>query len=273
MKSGIGSRREGEERRGRGVKTEPPRWTRVAALVDSLRQLEEPRRRELKRLLASSSELLHPISEPLLLENPLTSQLGKLREESYSDWLAWCLEQLEPARALVALGLNPALAVSDAPFEAKRERYVMSDRTTSFGRIDIRLLASGREIVDIEVKLGDADSEDLHQLQVYGRSGNAARVLIATSGSKLIYHKFHLRKWEEVCISLRHAVRGLIRKRTLLQASWMLQFVAAVEENLLKIRGPLLRAICNRDERLIVGEAGYETEHLRRCISSQERNG
>jgi len=256
------------------VKVTQLNWNSIIALIESLRESQEPDREELKRIISRCSELLQPLAEPLLLDSALTKMLAGSREEAYSDWLAWCLERLEPARALSVLGINEGTTEfrRDGEFEIKREHWVASGRKGSSGRLDLRLLVDGREIADIEVKLGDADKADVDKHEGYAKSGTGARVLLATDGSLLSYGGFELRKWGDICVALRHEARLLLKQsesgRNVLTAGWLLEFVATVEENLLKVPGPVFRAICNHHEARIFGKSGREIEHLKNWIDS-----
>jgi hypothetical protein len=128
------------------VKGTQTSWDAVIPLFESLRKAQEPLPDELKRIVSHSSELLHPLAEPLLVDSPLTKMLTNSREEAYSDWLAWCLERLEPARALSVLSINKGTIRfrRDLKFEIKREHSVASGREGSSGRLDLRLRIDGR---------------------------------------------------------------------------------------------------------------------------------
>ena len=254
-------------------------WAPVIQLIESLRKSQEPRRDDVKRIISRSSELFQPLAEPLLIDSPLTKMLASSREEVYSDWLAWCLERLTPERALSVLGISERTTSQfrgNCTFEIRREYSVASGNEGSSGRLDLRLLVDGREIADVEVKRGNADEAEVDKHEGYAKSGNAARVLLATGGSLVSYGGFRLRKWSDVCFALRHEARRLLRQgnegKGILWASWILEFVTAVEENLLRVPGPLLRAICNLHEPRILSEAGYEIDHLKKWIESERTN-
>lgn len=263
------------------MKSAQPSWNSAERLVESLRKMQAPQRDELKDAVAQSSKLLRPLCEPLLVDSPLRQLLAKSREEAYSDSLAWCLEQLESPRSLRVLGLINAPPTAVRWLEAKREQSVASGSDGSSGRLDIRLLAGGQAIADVEVKLGDADEEEkagtLLKQEGYRHSSNAPKVLIAKSGTQAAYHGFALRSWADICFFVRSEARSMIRedanRRDTLRASWLLAFVAAIEENLLKVPGPRVRAICNRNEPLLLSGEGREIRHLREWTTREAFNG
>jgi len=60
----------------------------------------------LRSALDWSTSAFEPLGEPLLIDMGLHRWLDQAREESYSDWLAWTLEQLGTAAdVFYALGL------------------------------------------------------------------------------------------------------------------------------------------------------------------------
>jgi hypothetical protein len=258
------------------VKRTGSAWDSVIPLVESLRRSQEPQREKLKRIVSRSSKRLWPLVEPLLVDSPLIKMLGSSREEAYSDWLAWCLERLGPLPALNVLGVDQETTQfrRDDKFEIKREYSVASGDEGSSGRLDLRVLVGGREIADVEVKLGDADKAYVDKHEGYAKSGVAARVLLATAGSLPSYRGFKLREWRDVCLGLRREACALVKerkdKRNVLMAGWILEFVAAVEETLLRVPGPVFRAICNRDEPRILSQGGHELEHLEKWIDSED---
>jgi len=256
-------------------------WDAALSLIESLRESQNPYREKLKRLISCSSELLHPLSEPLLIDNPLISMLASVREESYSDWLAWSLEQFELPRALAVLGIEQPV-IGTVPeglrFEAKRECFVPSGHHGSSGRLDIRILSGTDAIADIEVKIVPAEYADTAKQTGYEQFGAPDRVLIAPSGNAERYEgNFKLRTWGDVCVALRGEVHRLATsdrngRDGVGRAGLILAFVAAVEQNLLKVAAPRLRAIFNRNAKLILSADGTDIEYLERCIR-EERHG
>jgi hypothetical protein len=249
-----------------------PGWDPGISLVESLRVAQAPYREELKQLLSRSLKLLRPLGEPLLVDNPLTGILKDAREEIYSDLLAWSLRQLETPQVLSVLGINLPNPVSTSKVEVLREHPVPVGHPGSAGRLDIRISAGLELIADVEVKLGQAEASDLEKQAGYAQFGASHPILIASAGARDIYPgKYRLRKWADVCISFREAGRELLANgqsdtRKVMHAGLILAFVAAVEENLLGVPGPLLRAVYNDDAPLILGE-GAEGGHLKEWVS------
>lgn len=258
--------------------TQERTWDAAISLIESLRESQYPYREKLKRLISRSSALLHPLSEPLLTDNPLINMLASAREESYSDWLAWSLEQFELPRALAVLAIEgPAVGTvpEGSRFEAKRECFVPSGHHGSSGRLDIRILSGTNAIADIEVKIVPAEYADTAKQTGYEQFGAPDRVLIAPSGNAESYDgNFKLRRWGDVCVGLRGEVQRLATSDRnggdgVVRAGLILAFVAAVEQNLLKVTAPRLRAIFSRNAKLILSADGADIEYLERCIREE----
>jgi hypothetical protein len=134
-----------------------PAWEAALFLIGLLTESQVPYRQRIKQIIERSSELLHPLSEPLLVDSQLTIMLSKSREEVYSDWLAWSFERLGDVQCVFrVLGVQePVKSVhAGAPLvKAHREYYVPSGHEGSSGRLDMRLFTGREPIADIEVKL------------------------------------------------------------------------------------------------------------------------
>src|ERR1700676_2738518 len=137
-----------------------PVWSAVAVLIEAAQPRFVEESSALCDLLERSSDQLG-FTDPLLCDLGLHRWLARDREESYSDWLAWVLEQLGDADAVLrVLGVpNPELQslCSAGAYRVGREAFVMEGAPDREGRIDLLLHFGEPELalVGIEVKTGD----------------------------------------------------------------------------------------------------------------------
>jgi hypothetical protein len=89
----------------RGPIPSRPEWAPVARFATAFRDLVTYEKRNLDDLLRQSDERLGAFSDPLRLsfEKHRWLDLRGEREESYSDWLAWLLEELDSTEALLKI--------------------------------------------------------------------------------------------------------------------------------------------------------------------------
>jgi hypothetical protein len=99
--------------------------------------------------------------DPLLSDLGLHRWLAKDREEAYSDWFAWALEQLGDARAVLrVLGVEDQEFTSLRPetrYQIEREAFVKEGAPGREGRIDllIRFGEPEQALLGVEVKTWD----------------------------------------------------------------------------------------------------------------------
>lgn len=200
-------------------------------------------------LLEQSGRTLFPgIGDPLSTKLNLCSHrwLGKDREESYSDWLAWILERQEdPLRILPLFGLE-AHSDSDELWTVDREVV------TPFGRLD--LLIRGRRLGElcVEVKTESVPGED--QLERYLKwlaraSPRLGLVLLAVDHPEgdLPSDECRFCSWKHVAQRLRSWACDWLRAGRLYDAVMTLAFCGAVERNLLSLGGGGLNALRTAD--------------------------
>src|SRR2546422_6127771 len=116
-------------------------WTPAQRLIAAARErllLESGRLRE---LLKRSNELLLPLADPLLTDFGTHRQLAKAREEAYSDWLMWIVEQLEtPGYVFRLFGINDPAALALCQHTrptVEREVPVPQGHDNQSGRLDL----------------------------------------------------------------------------------------------------------------------------------------
>ncbi|MEK7406363.1 MAG: hypothetical protein AAB225_14775 [Acidobacteriota bacterium] len=217
-----------------------PDWSAVDALVEAarLRLLEDAS--ALRELLDRSRNQLKLV-DPLVYDLGVHRWLSADREESYSDWLAWVLERLKDAAAVLRLlGIEDLVSMCEGqPYRVERETGVEEGLPESAGRIDL-LIHFGEPLValvGVEVKTWDQSYE---KQRGYLRSLRKYRCLVRgvlvanVEVSRRDLHGFRLRRWKEVSMAMRRAIAAYVRgSHEPAIAAMMLGFVAAIEQNLL----------------------------------------
>jgi hypothetical protein len=132
-------------------------WSAVDRLIEAAGPTLLEDSKALRELLARSKDQLK-FTDPLLCNLGLHRWLAKDREESYSDWLAWTLEQLGDAQAVLRI-----LGVEDAEFQSlcsggtfvvEREAFVQEGSPDHEGKIDLLVHFGEPEqaLLGVEVK-------------------------------------------------------------------------------------------------------------------------
>ena len=217
-------------------------WEVMHAFIGAARPKLAARESQMQQLLYRSNARLAPVLDPLLTDFALHRWLKGEREEAYSDWLAWTLQQLgSVAGVLDVLGVAYANAPTSA-LEAKpkvtREVWVMPEGRPPARRLDLLLQCGETLLAVIEVKVVSPENADLDKDKYYGqwaRSQNpdAATILLALDGAKEVYSEFVLLTWERLCLNLRRLLPKLREQKGVVAAALTAAFIGAVEQNLL----------------------------------------
>lgn len=221
-------------------------WSAVERLISPAVRCAEERIRELKTLVERSGRMLHPIGEPLKMSFPLHRWLAGDREEAYSDWLAWILEELgSPERVGYVLCGEKApneLRICGGRCSVEREVWVPEGHPGRSGRLDCVVRFGNQALILLEVKSVNAESADTSKNEGYRRWLDSQPVplrrayLVATGGARQIYEGgFELVTWGDICRRLRHLIPHLVAEGRLLLAALVGGFVGAVEQNLLGV--------------------------------------
>ena len=235
-------------------------WQAVSELLDAGLPLTDAAEADARGLLALSSRNLAPLEDPLSIDFRRHRWLRFNREEAYSDWFAWILDELRSVRMVCEiLGINvPAGTGDDGAFVVEREVPISHGQADHEGRLDILLTRTGACLAIVEIKVTSADVAVIDKHDGYIRWHEdqenfpcKPRVIISNSGSKTVYKGFHHRGWHEVCTTLRQLVPALIADGHCLLSALILCFCGAVEEKLLgletitgRIGRPASRAGC-----------------------------
>jgi|GEM_PF-1789225 len=219
-------------------------WAAVCELLDAERPLTALAEADARGLLNLSSKALAPLEDPLSTDFRQHRWLKFNREEAYSDWFAWILDELSSVRLISEiLGISaPAGSGDDGVFVVEREKPISHGHEGREGRLDILLTRTGACLAIVEIKVTAGDDSDFVKnrgyrqwldLQVQFPCRKA--VMVSKSGLVPDYEGFSHRGWDEVCIALRRLVPGLITEGRCLLAALILCFAGAVEENVLRL--------------------------------------
>ena len=143
-------------------------WQPVTRLIDAVRPYLEQQCQQLVELLERSNEALAPLGDPLLTDFGAHRFLRSGREESYTDWLAWILEQLDdPALVLEVLAVNTEAPEGRPTITC--ELWVPEGHEGQTGRLDLVLRWPGQLLVVVEVKMTSEESADTGKQAGYAR--------------------------------------------------------------------------------------------------------
>lgn len=217
-------------------------WEVMHAFIGAAKPKLAAKESQMQQLLNRSDARLAPILDPLLTEFALHRWLKGEREEAYSDWLAWTLQQLgSVAGVLDVLGVanaNVPTSALEATPKVSREKWVMPERRPPARRLDLLVQCDETVLAVIEVKVVSPEDADLDKDKYYGqwaRSQNpdAATVLLALDGDQEVYGQFVLLTWARLCLNLRRLLPKLREQKGVVAAALTAAFVGAVEQNLL----------------------------------------
>lgn len=217
----------------------------------------------LDAVLSRWNERLAPIGDPLTLGFGLNRWLGPEREEAYSDWFAWVLQEIGP------LHLNRLLLPgfpTEGRYSVSREVWVPEGHKGHAGRLDA-VVRFESAVAVIELKVSAAESSDTVKHEGYlkwllSQQASLKRaILIATSeSSEDNYGGFALIRWSDLCRKMRNLIQDLIHERRLQLACILAAFIGAVEQNLLG-----LPVIHGRAQQMLEQDADRVITYLEEC--------
>jgi hypothetical protein len=190
-----------------------------------------------------SKKRLFPLSDPLDTRFPLHRQLSSDREEVYSDWLQWVLQQFSDTRCLGHILGSPNLARLANPHEpisVDREITVEHGYAGRAGRLDIVLRQGSRRLIVVEVKTRAYEDADLEKHAGYTESidsPDSEFIFLAVNPPDTGLRGFRFVSWAEVCVALRAVAESRLGPDHILSTALVLAFVGAVEQNLLGFVG------------------------------------
>jgi hypothetical protein len=198
---------------------------------------------KVQSLLARSTEKLEPLADPLTTDFGLHRWLAGKREEAYSDWLQWVLQQTQtPSEVFRLLGVDPPEELQGWDAAAPtvgRELPVPAGHEGREGRLDLWVRCAGKALFVLEVKKGGADEADTQKQAGYMTWLDAQLeqykypILIAADAEKDAYEGFRFLRWSELCIGLRRLARRRAYEKQVVVAAMTLALTGAIEQNLL----------------------------------------
>ena len=228
----------GREIRSADKKT-VPNWLSVQKIIDMAEPVHQVNRNTARRLLEASNELFAPLKDPFEMRLGLHRWLGGEREEAYSDWLAWIIEQLATPDKIIPLlcGNNTADLVAGCAGSLSVQREAVFVTTETVRRTDIEICFGDTKAILVEIKLVDADkvaADQLYDQRYYG-AHFLRRLLLCPSGEEeSVPAGFNLVLWRDICLRLRRIAPSICQKNISIGAM-ILAFVGAVEQNVLQL--------------------------------------
>jgi hypothetical protein len=217
------------------LKSQTISWKPVEQIINEAKPLQEYARKEFKRLLDESNEQLDPLKDSFKIDYGVHRWLKSKREEVYSDWLAWILEQIknEPKEILKLLNCDQNTQFNGV-VEIKREKsFAATDGDD--GRLDIEVCSGTAVHLIIEVKTHEPNQVELKkQLQKQKRSCKANQyIILAPSIEYDDIQGWTPITWKTLCIALRNMAVEMVQEKRISEAAMVLSFVGAVEQNIL----------------------------------------
>jgi len=234
-------------------------WRPVARMVEAAKETLKGEAKRLRWLVQESDRQLEPWGDPLIVDLGMHRWLADDREESYSDWLAWVVEQLKTPNLVFRLFGEKCPAEGDARTTApavSREPFVPLGHAGHEGRLDLLIDYEDLPLLVVEVKKGGSEQADKGKQGGYRKSLEKKHpnrelrpVLLVTSAEEPTSEgDFVVRTWAEVCVELRRMAAGELKAGVpRIAVALILAFVAAVEQNLLGFSADLIRRI--RDDK------------------------
>ena len=219
-------------------------WTPVGKIIKASKIFFKEEKVALKNVLKRSNNRLGGL-EPFSVDLGGHRWLKEEREEAYSDWLKWILDQLgRPLLVGQVFGIkNDRLSAMPGAIKVRRETRIISEEM-KLRRTDLDIMFGNQRAVRVEVKIRDVGYLDLQQLmdQENHPEDFPHYVFLVRSGSlEGCEGKFKVRYWKDVCLNLR---RMMSRPSLVyMQKAMIMAFVGAVEQNILKLPGNLPQLI------------------------------
>lgn len=229
-----------------------PRWEDVAAFITASIQLQELNYKNALHDATILNTMLTKVGvqEPFLMDLSKHPPFSKAREEKFSDYLAWIIEQIAAEPAWILKLFNISEKDLDSSKIEGRIPIIKRENVVAEGRIDILILYED-VLIDIEVKVVDAESADVAKNAGYRESLKANysmerykqfHRLLVTGALNDAYNRepedecqwYWVVKWSEVCLRLRQLIlESSVLKDKLLLKALVVSFAGSVEQTLL----------------------------------------
>lgn len=226
---------------GRYIQPQRADWKAIQRLIKASQSVLKLKRGDVERLLDQSDIKLEPLGDPLRIDFGAHRWLAGKREENYSDWLKWIVEQIWAKRVCEIFKIPNAIVSGCKVLTAEREVWVDKGHEGQGGRLDLVIRDLGKSVIIVEVKLTGAESADTKKQEGYKVSvkkqyhePNQHFILLVTDAQEPECDGFTVLKWSDLCLGLRKlVVEEPNSKLGLIAKAMILAFVGAVEQNLL----------------------------------------
>jgi hypothetical protein len=216
-------------------------WNAVSSMVKAAESHARENEAQLRKLLEASDRNLAPLCDPLCADAGLNRWLKGEREEAYSDWLAWILQQISQPERLLSL-----LQISDPDFAAQCEDQkveVLREQVIPGGRLDVVLEFGAVALVVIEVKTTTAENAETAKQRRYrewceSRGVPYRLVLLCAEAEEEEYEGFIALSWADFCLEVRRLIRTLMGEIGLVKTAMIIGYIGAVENNVLHLVSP-----------------------------------
>jgi hypothetical protein len=228
-------------------------WEAADDLLRVAKSADRAGRGYLAESLTKSNRTFHPMADPLSVNFGAHRWLSSEREESYSDWFAWILEQIgDVGRILNLLGAKNEALVRECASErpAIDREFPMPD-----GRLDLAIKSGGRTLAIVEIKTKPFDIVAVRgQLERYALwiqterqplqpvhccfvAADLREFECPVAFEPLEWRELTLRMREQACEWIRASKEEPRNGSDLVRAAMTLAFCGAVEQNLLGLSG------------------------------------
>jgi hypothetical protein len=246
-------------------------WTPARRLIEAARDRLLLESERLRGVLERSNARLTPLADPLLTDFGACRWLAGAREEVYSDWLMWIVEQLQtPEYVLRLFGIDDPVDIAlcqQTPVTVQREFPVPQGHDDQSGRLDLVIRYVGKVLIVVEVKKARAEAADTLKQRGYMQWIEAQPeprkhpILLVVDADQEDYEGFIPWHWSSLSVVLRHVAQTLCRDpQRVVLAAMILAFVGAVEQNLLAFSTPLLQRIYSGHSVRVPSEIGDHIE-------------
>ena len=225
-------------------------WRAADELLRAARAADESAEAGLAKSLEKSNRAFSPLADPLEVDFGAHRWLSQEREEAYSDWFGWIVEQIEDAgRVLKLFGVRDESLLREC---ASEKPIIKREFTIHDGRLDLFIEFGKRLLVIVEVKTKSFDGVAArNQLVRYDRwAQNQSRptlgYFVAVEPAEFdCPQRFTPLRWRELSPRMREQAWEWIRASkkeprngsNLIRAAMTLAFCGTVEQNLLRLSG------------------------------------
>jgi hypothetical protein len=209
-------------------------------IIEAARLAQGLERNRLRKALLKSGRALNPLDDPFLVDFALHRWLSTSREEVYSDWLAWVIDQLsDPADVFRLFGLEPPSSHIHWP-----DLFVERETQIQGGRLDLVLRWKAHALLIIEVKLTTEERASIEKQRTYRiwiddqiEPLKLAVLLVVDAEGGSSDGDLLRVDWRRVCLQIRRTASRFVKAQNkrvdLVRAALLLAFAGAAEQNLL----------------------------------------